>query len=51
MDVSATAQPTAAKLPWVPPVVKQVPIVSHTKNATGLFAFDGGRFDDSGSHS
>jgi hypothetical protein len=51
MDVSATAQPTAAKLPWVPPVVKQVPIVSHTKNFTGIFFLDAGVFDDSGSHS
>jgi hypothetical protein len=51
MDVPVTTQLTAAKLPWVPPVVKQVPIVSHTKNLAGITFFDGGVFDDTGSHS
>lgn len=46
MDVPATAQPTAAKLPWVPPVIKQVPIVSHTNNGVSRRPTDGGMFID-----
>jgi hypothetical protein len=38
--------PSTQKLPWTPPTVTRVPIVSHTRGAFGFFASDAGSFDD-----
>jgi hypothetical protein len=48
MDVPVTPQPGPAKLPWTPPAVKRVPIVSHTQHGAS-FHLDAGGLDDSGS--
>ena len=50
MDVPSVT-PAAPRLPWTPPTITRVPIVSHTRGGVG-FSNDGGPgFDDIGSSS